>query len=701
MANSTNKFSHALSVDIGGTFTDFSLLDLGNGEVTVHKLLTSSGEPARTVLQGISEVLESTGNHFSNLSVVVHSTTLVTNAIIERKGAKTALLTTKGFRDILEMGREQMYDIFDLKAQMPSPLVPRYLRKEVTERVTRDGEILYSFDEREVIRIIQDLIEKEGIEAVAISLLHSYKNPSTEILLKEALKKHFPELTLSLSSEVAPIINEYERTSTTVADCYMKPSVSRYLLDLEENLEKKGYHRRMLVMLSEGGVMDSDWVREHPIRLLESGPAAGALAASFYCSLLGKPDLISLDMGGTTAKTCVIEGGRPPVANAMEVARVNRFTKGSGLPIIMPVVDLMEIGSGGGSIAWVDNLGLLKVGPHSAGANPGPACYGLEGAAPTVTDADLILGYLNPDYFLGGRMNLDVGAARTAVSALAESLNLTEIEAAWGIYRVVTENMASAARIHIIERNKDPRNYVFFAFGGAGPAHAVEVARTLGVKQVIVPLGAGVTSALGCLTAPLSFEEVRSIPASLRATDWESVNRIYEEMEGRGLERLKEVGTPPDQIRIMRSADMRLKGQIHEIQVPVGDGYLGAPSIERIEADFQEIYQNLYSRKNLNIPVEVQNWRLLVSGPTPSVKLRHQKLEDNLDGKEAMKGSRMAYFSPIGQYIDCPVYDRYRLRPGNQIEGPAIIEEKESTAIVGPHDQVYIDAWSNLVVTLR
>lgn len=700
MADSTNIFSHALSVDIGGTFTDFSLLNLESGEVTVHKLLTSAEEPARTVMQGTTEVLESIGSNCSDLSVIVHSTTLVTNAIIERKGAKTALLTTKGFRDILEMGREQMYDIFDLTAQLPSPLVPRYLRKEVTERVTRDGEILYSCDEEEAIRITQSLIEDEEVEAVAISLLHSYKNSSTETFLKEVLQRNFPKLTLSLSSEVAPVINEYERTSTTVADCYMKPSVSRYLLDLKESLEKEGYQRRMLVMLSEGGVMDSDWVREHPIRLLESGPAAGALAASFYGGLLSKPNLISLDMGGTTAKTCVIEGPRPPVANFMEVARVNRFTKGSGLPIIMPVVDLMEIGSGGGSIAWIDNLGLLKVGPQSAGPNPGPACYGLGGSAPTVTDADLILGYLNPEYFLGGRMDLDVQAARIAVSELAKILNLTETEAAWGIYRVVTENMASAARIHIIERNKDPRNYAFIAFGGAGPAHAVEVARTLGIQQVIAPLGAGVTSALGCLTAPLSFEEVRSLPARLQETDWQAVNQIYEEMKDSGLERMMEVGTPRDQIQITRTADMRLLGQIHEIQVPVPEGSLNAQSIERIESDFQEIYQNLYSRKNLNIPVEVQNWRLLVSGPTPRVNLRHEKIANSTDGKAAMKGSRMAYFPSAGEYIDCPVYDRYKLQPGAQLKGPAIIEEKESTAIVGPTDQGYIDGWLNLIITL-
>ena len=696
MSNQTNELTHTLSVDIGGTFTDFSLLDLSTGQVLVNKLLTDPDNPEQALMQGASELLQSAGVAFSQLRLVVHSTTLATNAIIERKGAKTALITTEGFRDILEMGREQIYDMYDLKAQYPPPLVPRYLRRGIPERISRDGQILQALDEEAAMAVVDDLV-KEGAEAIAVSLMHAYKNPANEQALKAAIASRFPDVTLSISSEVAPVINEYERTSTTVADCYIKPAVSRYLTGIEEKLAEQGYTGRLLVMHSAGGVIDSGTASEHPVRLLESGPAAGALAASFYGGLLGQPDLVSLDMGGTTAKTCVIEGGKPASANSIEVARVHRFKVGSGVPIVIPVLDLIEIGSGGGSIAWVDNLGLLKVGPQSAGAKPGPACYGLGGTEPTVTDASLVLGYLNPDYFLGGKMTLDVDAARRAVSKLAESLSISEVEAAWGIYSVVTENMAASARLHIIGRNKDPRNYAIIAFGGAGPAHACDVARILGARQVITPLAAGVTSALGCLTAPLSLEDVRSLPGLLANTDWGNVNKLFQEMERRGLELLKEAGIPEDQAELVRSADMRLTGQIHEINVPVPDGELGPSQLGRIEADFHDIYQELYSRRNLNIPIEVQNWRLLVKGPQPSVNLRKEPIVQDADASAALKDTRKAYFQVSGGYVDCPVYDRYRLRPGSQIQGPAIIEERESTAVIGPQDKASVDQWLNLV----
>ena len=696
MSNQTNELTHILSVDIGGTFTDFSLLDLSTGQVSVNKVLTDPDNPEQALMQGASELLQSARVDFSQLRMVVHSTTLATNAIIERKGAKTALITTEGFRDILEMGREQIYDMYDLKAQYPPPLVPRYLRRGVSERISRDGQTLQGLDEKAAMAVVDDLV-KEGAEAIAVSLMHAYKNPASEQAMKAAISSRFPGITLSISSEVAPVINEYERTSTTVADCYIKPAVSRYLTGIEERLAEQGYTGRLLVMHSAGGVIGSDTASARPVRLLESGPAAGALAASFYGDLLNQPDLVSLDMGGTTAKTCVIEGGKPAVSNMIEVARVHRFKVGSGLPIVIPVLDLIEIGSGGGSIAWVDNLGLLKVGPQSAGAKPGPACYGLGGTEPTVTDANLVLGYLNPDYFLGGKMTLDANAAGRAVSKLADSLSISEVEAAWGIYSVVTENMAASARLHIIGRNKDPRNYAIIAFGGAGPAHACDVARILGAKQVIAPLAAGVTSALGCLTAPLSFENVRSLPGLLANTDWSAINKLYEEMERRGLELLKEAGIPEGQAELVRSADMRLTGQIHEINVPVPDGELGPSQLGRVEADFHDIYQELYSRRNLNIPIEVQNWRLLVKGPQPSVNLREEPIAQDADASAALKGTRKAYFRVSDGYVDCPVYDRYRLKPGSQIQGPAIIEEQESTAVIGPQDKASVDQWLNLV----
>ncbi len=697
MPQPTQHLTHALSVDIGGTFTDFSLLNLDTHAVMVHKVLTNPEAPAQALMHGASELLRTAGIGFDRIQVLVHSTTLVTNAIIERKGAKIALLTTKGFRDILEMGREQIYDMHDLHAQFPEPIVPRHLRAEISERINRDGEVFQAPDTAEVESVVQQLVE-QGIEALAICLLHAYKNPDNEKAVSEQIRALFPDLILSLSSQVAPIINEYERTSTTVADGYVKPLVSRYLHSLERDLAEAGYAGRLLVMHSAGGVMDEDMANQHPVRMLESGPAAGALAASFYSDLMGLPDLISLDMGGTTAKTCVIENCQPAVANHIEVARVHRFKVGSGLPIVIPVLDLIEIGSGGGSIAWVDNLGLLKVGPQSAGASPGPACYALGGTEPTVTDANLVLGYLNAGYFLGGRMALSLEAAERAVTQLAERLGMSLPETAWGIYSVVTENMAAAARIHIIERNKDPRHYALMAFGGAGPLHACEVARILGVRRVITPLAAGVLSATGCLTAPLSFEAVRSLPALLKATAWDSVNTIYTEMETWGRKRLQEAGVMPHQVTCVRSADMRLVGQIHEINVPVPMDDLMSSQIVDIEDRFHATYQSRYARKNLNLPVEVQNWRLLVKGPRPPVQLRQVPITDDTDTQVALKGTRQAFFRAVGDFLDCPVYDRYRLPPGCNLQGPAIIEEQESTAVIGPQDQASIDRWLNLII---
>ncbi len=691
--------THSLSIDIGGTFTDFTLHDVESGELTVHKLLTDADDPARSLMRGVREMLSEVGAPASSLRLVVHSTTLATNAIIERKGAKIALLSTRGFRDVLEMGRERIYDMHDLHARYPEPLAPRHLRAEVSERIDRDGTALAPLDADAAIELVDNFVEM-GVEAVAVSLLHSYKNPAHEQALAERIRERHPDLILSLSSEVAPVINEYERTSTTVADCYIKPSVSRYIRRVERELADEGCGGRLLVMHSAGGVMDAESARERPVRLLESGPAAGALAAAFYSDLLGEPDLISLDMGGTTAKTCVIENGAPTQSGGIEVARVHRFKVGSGLPIVIPVLDLIEIGSGGGSIAWLDALGLLRVGPQSAGASPGPACYGLGGGEPTVTDANLALGYLNPDYFLGGRMPLDASAAREAMANLGARMGMSADEAAWGVYSVVTENMAAAARIHIIGRNKDPRRYAIVAFGGAGPAHAAEVARILGASRVVVPFGAGVASALGCLAAPLSFESVRSAPALLERTDWAEVNRAYAEMERWGRDMLAAAGAPPSEVRASRSADMRLVGQIHEIQVPVPSGALSPSATDAIEADFHAIYQQLYSRRNLSLPIETQNWRLLVEGPQPDLRLREREPVADARADRAVKGARRAYFPAADGFVDCPVYDRYRLPAGAVVPGPAIIEEAEATAIVHPGDSATVDRWLNLSIDL-
>ena len=497
-------------VDIGGTFTDLIVYDERTGALHIGKTLTTPDDPAIAVETGMQETLTLAGEPPAAVGNVIHGTTLVTNALIERKGARTALITTRGFRDAIEIRHEGRYDLYDLFLEMPPPLAPRRLRFEVDERVLADGSVHKPLDTATIPALIAEL-RRQGVEAVAVSLLHAYRNPEHERLLGEALAAGAPEIVLSLSSEVVPEIREYERTSTTLANVYVRPLVERYLERLEARLRAQGMTDASLyIMLSSGGTGTVETARRFPIRMIESGPAAGALAAAQYGSLTDRPNLLSFDMGGTTAKACIIDNGEPLVSADFEVARVYRFKRGSGLPVRVPVIEMIEIGAGGGSIARADTLGLLKVGPDSAGAQPGPACYGRGGAAPTVTDADLLLGYLDPAFFLGGKMRLDLAAAERALGALGERLGLSATEAAWGVHQVVNENMAGAARIHAVERGKDPRAYPLFAFGGAGPVHAYRVAKILDVPELVIPLGAGVTSALGFLVAPLAFDFVRS-----------------------------------------------------------------------------------------------------------------------------------------------------------------------------------------------
>jgi 5-oxoprolinase (ATP-hydrolysing) len=689
--------SYALGFDIGGTFTDFIRLDLETGAVRVYKSLTDPQDPARGVLQGLAAFMEEAGWSLAQVEAAVHSTTLITNAIIERKGAPTALLTTKGFRDILAMGREQIYDIYDLFADFPQPLVPRHWRHGVAERMTRDGIPLHALDPDEVRNLVRHL-HSQGIQSLAVGFLHSYRNPAHERAAKHILAEAFPDLSLSLSSEVAPVMGEYERLATTVVDAYVKPRVAAYLAGLSAELTRLGYRRRLYLMLSAGGTATSDTAGEQPVRLLESGPAAGALAAGFYGRLSGVQDLLSFDMGGTTAKACLLQQGRAAVVHQLEVARVHRFKKGSGLPVIVPVMDMIEIGAGGGSLAWIDELGLLKVGPHSAGASPGPACYGLGGQEPTVTDANLLLGYLNPGYFLGGRMALDVGASRRAVARVAEALQLSATQAAWGIYSVVNENMAAAARIHLIEKGKDPRRYTMVAFGGAGPAHAGRVARILGMRRVIIPLAAGVTSALGCLAAPLSFEFVRALPGRLDETDWGAVAALFAELEQQGRAVLRDAGVAPQAMTLARAADMRLVGQIHEITVPLPAGTLAAEGVPVIQQTFYRLYRELYSRAYERLPIQVVNWRLVAAGPAPSIRLERRAAVPGVTAEAALKGHRRAYFPEAGGFVEAPVYDRYRLSPSSRVRGPAVLEERESTVVLSPGDEAHTDEYLNLIV---
>ncbi len=686
-----------IGVDIGGTFTDFMMFDESTGAFTIGKTLTTLSEPAAGVRAGLLELLELGAQSASSIRQIVHGTTLVTNALIERKGAKTALITTAGFRDAVEIGREHRYDLYDLFLELPVPLVPRRLRLEVNERIYSDGSIYQHLDLAEIDALTDRLLAEE-IEAVAIAFLHSYQNPVHERAAYDRIKARAPQLVVSISSDVVPEIREYERVSTTIANVYVRPLVERYLDDLVGSLTSMEINSSFFVMLSSGGICTVETAARYPIRLIESGPAAGALAAAHYGRLTDRPALLSFDMGGTTAKACLIDDGAPSLSAEFEVSRVYRFKKGSGLPVKVPVIEMIEIGAGGGSIARVDSLGLLKVGPDSAGAEPGPACYGRGGTQPTVTDADLLLGYLDPDFFLGGTMTLDKSAAERAISVLGEKLGLGPIETAWGIHQVVNEQMAGAARMHAIEQGKDVREYPVFGFGGAGPVHAYRVAEILRSPELIVPLGAGVTSTVGFLVAPLAFDFVRSYAGRLAELDWREVDARYAEMETEGRHILVNAGATPSEITVTRTAELRYVGQGRQITIPVPLTELDDHSIEHLSTTFEETYRRLYGRTASGNPLEAINWRVVTSAPSPTLPLDNLALSQPGGAvEEAIKGSRSIYLPESGDFADVLVYDRYKLASRTSFTGPAVVEERESTTIIGAGASVVVDELLNLL----
>ncbi|MGH7811775.1 MAG: hydantoinase/oxoprolinase family protein, partial [Candidatus Binatia bacterium] len=611
---------YRVGIDIGGTFTD--MLWVGaDGTAKIAKTLTTPGDPSLAVENALSPVLENGTPGKSERGTLIHGTTLVTNALIERKGAPMALLTTAGFRDAVEIGREHRYELYDLNLELPKPLVPRHLRFDVPERIAADGSLLRPLDESFVRQLVGELRDK-GIKAIGVCYLNSFRNPVHERRTAEIIAEIAPEIRVSLSSEVVAEIREFQRTSTTLANVYVQERVSDYLSQLQARLDKIGFKGSFFVMLSSGGIATRETASRFPVRLLESGPAAGAIAAAEAGMRSGHRDLLSFDMGGTTAKICVIEDGQPLKTHEFEVDRVYRFRKGSGLPVRIPVIDMIEIGAGGGSIARVDSLGLLKVGPDSSGADPGPVCYRQGGAEPTVTDADLMLGYLDPNYFLGGKMQLDLDGAKKALERLGKPLKMSAEQAAWGIHQIVNENMANAARAHLGERGKDPRRLPMYAFGGAGPVHGCRVAEILRLPALISPFGAGVGSTFGLLAAPLAFDFVRSAYSRLDQLDWPFANGLLDEMAAEGRKVLENSGVRKDAIRYRRTADMRYMGQGHEVSVALPDGILGANDLPRVAVEFERTYEALYGRKGPEVPLEVINWRVVASGPRPDMNLK-------------------------------------------------------------------------------
>ncbi|MBI3092345.1 MAG: hydantoinase/oxoprolinase family protein [Candidatus Tectomicrobia bacterium] len=691
--------TYRIGSDIGGTFTDTVALNDETGGITLGKVLTTADDPSRGAVEGITTTVRQARGHLAGVRHIVHGTTLVTNALIERKGARTGLIITKGFRDTLIVGKEKRYVEYDMQIELPTPLVPRRWTKEVNERLDARGNVLVPLERGDVLRALEELLS-EGVEAVAVCLLHSFRNPAHERLIGAILQEKAPRLAVSLSVDVIPQIREFERATTTAVNAYTQPLLRTYLRSMAASLRQAACHGSLYVMLSNGGIASRDTAERFPVRVLESGPAAGVLAAAYYGELLGEPHLLSFDMGGTTAKAGIAEAGRPLTTTNFEAARVQRFKQGSGYPIKLPAIDLIEIGAGGGSIARIDRLGLLKVGPDSAGAAPGPICYGGGGSEPTVTDADLLLGHLNPAYFLGGDMALEVeGSRRLMAEKIAAPLGVDVVRAAWGIHQVVDENMANAARVYCIEKGRDPSRLTLIAFGGAGPLHAFWIAEKLGMRRILYPLGAGATSALGFLTAPFSFDFVRTLMGRLDQLDYARLTSLFAEMEAEGRALLRQAGVPDEEISIRRYGEMRYVGQAHEIYVPLPDGPLTPDSATALRRAFDLAYEQLLHRTNADYPVEGLNWRLLASAAKPRLRLRSvprragQRLED------ARRPERLAYFPDHGELRACPVYDRYRLFEGAAFDGPAIIEERESTVVLGPNCHAESDAYLNLLVS--
>ena len=691
-----------IGVDVGGTFTDLVLHDPRRDLVHTGKLLTTPDDPSAAIIAGITRLLREVDLHPADLHSVVHGTTLVANTIIERTGATVGLLTTEGFRDSIEIGRETRYDLYDLFLDPPPTLVPRYRRLEIPERISADGEILLPLDEAAVAQAARQLVEHDDCDALAIGFMHAYRAPGHEQRAAAIVRALYPELPLSLSAEVAPEIREFERTSTACANAYVQPLMRRYLDRLETSLTQIGFAGHLYVMLSGGGITTLREAKAFPIRLIESGPAAGAMAAAFLARLTGLDRVVSFDMGGTTAKMCLVEDGAPDHKFDFEAGRVRRFQKGSGLPLKVSVVDMIEIGAGGGSLAHVDPAsGLMKVGPRSAGADPGPVCYGRSGTQPAVTDADLVLGRLDPGYFLGGELALDPDRVRRAFAeTISPQIGVDVETAALGVQRIVDETMAAATRMHLAEKGKDPRKYTLIAFGGAGPVHAHNLARLLKVAKVLVPLGAGVASALGFLVAPPATDMVTSYVTRLERADWRHINALFTEMRDRGRALLTESGADSARIVYRPSAEMRHVGQGFEIPVPLPGQDLSADDLPGIRAAFFDTYRLRFGRIMEEAPIEVLSWRLGCVAPGLDIRLGGAGPNDDATADAATRGSRKVLFESHG-WQDCVVYDRYKLPTGAHFAGPALIEERESTCVVGPGAVVTVDAMRNLIIDLQ
>ncbi len=686
-----------LAVDIGGTFTDIAIETGDSGsELFTCKVLTTTRAPEEGVFEGVRRALGETGLSPGDFSLVIHGTTLATNAIIERKGVRAAMIVTAGFRDAIEIGTESRFEQYDIFMDKPPPLVPRERRFDIEERIDARGNVLIPLDE-DAVGVLAAKLAQEDVESVAVGLLHAYAEPRHERRIGEILSAALPDLSVSLSSEVSPEIREYERWSTTAANAYIQPLMASYIARLEDRLTEMGFACPLYLITSGGGLTTPATARRFPIRLVESGPAGGAILAARIAAECGLDRVLSFDMGGTTAKICLIDDGEPQHSRIFEVAREYRFLKGSGLPLRIPVIEMVEIGAGGGSIAAVDALSRIHVGPESAGSEPGPACYGRGGGGATVTDADVVSGRIDPDNFAGGTIPLDAAAARTAIDrAVGVKLDLATLGAAFGIAEVVEENMANAARVHAVERGKEIDGRTLIAFGGAAPVHASRLAHKLGLDRVVVPSAAGVGSAIGFLRAPVAYEVVRSRYSRLDdGFDPALPNALYDEMRAEA-EAIVTSAAPGAELVETRTADMRYRGQGHELSVTLPPGPYDAEQRTQFTDLFQTAYEASYARRIPDLDVEVINWTLrLVAAQDPPVPAPPPPPD-----RDAAAVAEREVFDPDDETMRrVAVHTRAELAPGSRIPGPAVIVEDETTTIVHAAFVARIDALGYIVMT--
>jgi N-methylhydantoinase A len=695
--------SYRLGIDIGGTFTDAILVDEATGATRIAKVPSTPADPSVGFMDAARRILDEAGVRPAALRLVIHGTTVATNAVIEGTSAPCGLLTTEGFRDMLEIARQTRPSLYDLRFTKPPPLVPRRRSFGIPERLDHTGAVLAPLDEG-AVRAAAAALRAEGVAAVAVCFLHSYRNPAHERRAGELLREVFPEALVSLSSEVAPEFREYLRASTTVINAAVQPVAARYLRSIEARLREAGVAAELLVMQSSGGVFSFAAGCERPVFLIESGPAAGVIAAAHLGAGLGRPDLIAFDMGGTTAKASLILGGAPRVTREFEVGAAampgSGRTRGGGYPIRTPVVDLVEIGAGGGSIAWVDDGGGLRVGPRSAGADPGPACYGRGGSEPTVTDANLVLGRLSADNFLGGAIRLDVEAARAAIRVrCAEPLGLDVVDAAHAIVEIANVAMTNALRLVSVQRGHDPRRLPLVAFGGAGPLHAARLAAEAGCPEVIVPLSPGTTSALGLLATDLRHDYAATMLARLDALDPPGVEAAFAGLEQEGRATLAREGVPADATRLLRQVDLRYVGQSHELTLPLGDdpAALSAAGLAELAGRFHAEHERVYGTSAPGEPVELVGLRLGAVGKIARPRPRAVP-PGPVDPAGALRERRPVYFAEAGGWADCPIYDRYRLLAGMALAGPAVVEELDSTTVIHPGQDAAVDGNGGLLI---